>query len=128
MLISKRSELSSFGPVRSNPLLPALQSPRSPDNCSADSRRRAPDPSACSRPGLNCFEPDQEHAAHTHAGQDKLYVILTGDAEVQIAEESALLSAGDAAFAPSGVVHSIRNVSGSERLIVMAVLAPPPRK
>ena len=22
--------------------------------------------------GLNCFEPGQEHAPHTHAGQDKL--------------------------------------------------------
>ena len=30
--------------------------------------------------GLNCFEPGQEHAAHTHAGQDKLYLILEGSA------------------------------------------------
>ena len=75
--------------------------------------------------GLNCFEPGQEHAAHTHAGQDKLYVVLTGDAEVRIGDESATLSAGDAAFAPSGVVHSIRNI-GETRLVVMAVLAPPP--
>lgn len=75
--------------------------------------------------GLNCFEPGQEHAAHTHAGQDKLYFILTGDAEVRIGDESAALSAGDAAFAPSGVVHSIRN-TGDTRLVVMAVLAPPP--
>jgi quercetin dioxygenase-like cupin family protein len=77
--------------------------------------------------GLNCFEPGQEHAAHTHAGQDKLYVILTGDAEVRIGDESAILTEGDAAFAPSGVVHSIRNIGGT-RLVVMAVLAPPPGK
>lgn len=77
--------------------------------------------------GLNCFEPGQEHAAHTHAGQDKLYVVLTGDAEVRIGDESAILTAGDAAFAPSGVVHSIRN-TGATRLVVMAVLAPPPGK
>ena len=77
--------------------------------------------------GLNCFEPGQEHSAHTHAGQDKLYVVLTGDAEVRIGDESAMLSAGDAAFAPSGVVHSIRN-AGTTRLVVMAVLAPPPGK
>jgi mannose-6-phosphate isomerase-like protein (cupin superfamily) len=37
------------------------------------------------------------------------------------------LSAGDAAFAPSGIVHSIRN-PGPERLVVMAVLGPPPPK
>lgn len=76
--------------------------------------------------GLNCFEPGQEHAAHSHAGQDKLYVVLAGSGAVQIGEETQVLTAGDAAFAPSGVVHSIRNM-GAGRLVVMAVLAPPPR-
>ena len=77
--------------------------------------------------GLNSFEPDQEHAAHAHEGQDKLYLILEGSGMVRVGEETELLSAGDAAFAPSGVVHSIRN-PGPRRLVVMAVLAPPPSK
>ena len=77
--------------------------------------------------GLNCFEPGQEHAAHAHPGQDKLYVVLEGEAEIQVGDESAAVSAGAAAFAPSGVLHSIRN-TGAGRLIVMAVLAPPPGK
>jgi mannose-6-phosphate isomerase-like protein (cupin superfamily) len=42
-------------------------------------------------------------------------------------DEAEVLSARDAAFAPAGVVHSIRN-PGPNRLVVMAVLAPPPRK
>jgi mannose-6-phosphate isomerase-like protein (cupin superfamily) len=75
--------------------------------------------------GLNSFEPGQEHAPHAHRGQDKLYFILEGRGMVQIGEEAELLSAGDAAFAPSGVIHSIRN-PGPHRLVVMAVLAPPP--
>ena len=77
--------------------------------------------------GLNCFEPGQQHEPHVHAGQDKLYYVIQGTGLVRIAEREEQLSAGDVAFAPSGVVHSIRN-SGTERLIVMAVLAPPPRK
>ncbi len=77
--------------------------------------------------GLNCFEPGQEHAAHAHPGQDKLYVVLEGDAEIQVGEEKAEVTAGAAAFAPSGVLHSIRNI-GATRLIVMAILAPPPKK
>jgi len=77
--------------------------------------------------GLNSFEPGQEHAAHAHAGQDKLYYILEGSGLVQVGDAVELLAAGDAAFAPAGVVHSIRN-SGSQRLVVMAVLGPPPRK
>jgi quercetin dioxygenase-like cupin family protein len=77
--------------------------------------------------GLNCFESGQEHALHAHQGQDKLYVVLEGSGVVQVGEQTEPLSAGDAAFAPSGVVHSIRN-PGPDRLVVMAVLAPPPRK
>ena len=77
--------------------------------------------------GLNCFEPGQEHAMHAHAGQDKLYVVLEGEAEVAVGGETQILSAGGGAFAPAGVVHSVRNC-GSTRLVVLAVLAPPPAK
>ncbi|HEY1758134.1 MAG TPA: cupin domain-containing protein [Bryobacteraceae bacterium] len=77
--------------------------------------------------GLNSFEPGQEHAPHVHEGQDKLYFILEGTGMVQIGDRAERLSAGGAAFAPSGVVHSIRN-PGPERLVVMAVLGPPPPK
>jgi mannose-6-phosphate isomerase-like protein (cupin superfamily) len=80
----------------------------------------------CLFAGLNCFEPGQEHAPHAHERQDKLYFVLEGRGMVHIGEQSDLLSAGDAAFAPSGVMHSIRN-PGPERLVVMAVLAPPPK-
>jgi len=76
--------------------------------------------------GLNCFEPGQEHAPHAHEGQDKLYLILEGTGIVTIGQETDHLSVGDAAFAASGIIHSIRN-PGPDRLIVMALLAPPPR-
>jgi mannose-6-phosphate isomerase-like protein (cupin superfamily) len=75
--------------------------------------------------GLNSFEPGQEHALHAHAGQDKLYFILEGSGIVQVGEQTESLSEGDAAFAPSGIPHSIRN-PGPGRLVVMAILAPPP--
>jgi len=77
--------------------------------------------------GLNCFEPGQEHAPHAHEGQDKLYLVLEGSGTIRIGDQSELLSVGDAALAPSGVLHSIHN-PGPERLVVMAILAPPPRK
>jgi mannose-6-phosphate isomerase-like protein (cupin superfamily) len=44
-----------------------------------------------------------------------------------VGDEKALVGPGAAAFAPSGVLHSVRN-TGSGRLIVLAVLAPPPAK
>ena len=76
--------------------------------------------------GLNCFEPGQQHAPHAHAGQDKLYVILEGEAEIHVGNETLTVSTGAAAFAPSGILHSIRNI-GPGRLIVLAALAPLPR-
>lgn len=77
--------------------------------------------------GLNSFEPGQEHAPHVHEGQDKLYLVLEGEGVVRVDDQAEVLTAGDAAFAPAGVLHSIHN-SGTERLIVMAVLSPPPSR
>ena len=77
--------------------------------------------------GLNCFEPGQEHAPHAHAGQDKLYFVMAGSGMVEVGGQTELLSQGDVALAPAGVLHSIRN-TGKDRMVVMAVLAPPPAR
>ncbi|BDC50330.1 hypothetical protein F183_A26460 [Bryobacterales bacterium F-183] len=78
--------------------------------------------------GLNCFEPGQEHAAHVHDGQDKLYTVLQGQGEARVGELVRSVKPGDIVFAPSGVVHSMKNASASERLVVMTVFGPPPHK
>ena len=76
--------------------------------------------------GLNCFEPGQEHKAHVHEGQDKLYYVLEGSGLLTIGEERSHFQAGDLALAPAGVEHSLRN-DGSDKLVVLVVFAPPPR-
>ncbi len=76
--------------------------------------------------GLNCFEPGQEHALHSHAGQDKLYVVIEGIAEIQVGDQRETVTAGGAAFASDGVPHSVKN-PGPDNLIVMAILSPPPK-
>ena len=75
--------------------------------------------------GLNCFEPGQEHALHTHPGQDKLYYVVEGQGIVRVGEDETSISAGDLVLAKTGEPHSLRN-SGPQRLIVMAIMAPPP--
>lgn len=77
--------------------------------------------------GLNCFEPGQEHAPHTHEGQDKLYYVLAGKGILTIASEEHPFTAGDLAIAPSGVLHALRN-PGPDPLVVLVVFAPPPAK
>lgn len=77
--------------------------------------------------GLNCFAPGQEHAAHIHADQDKLYYVLTGEGEAVVGKETAAVAAGDLVLAPAGVPHGMRN-TGSAPLAVLTVFAPPPKR
>jgi mannose-6-phosphate isomerase-like protein (cupin superfamily) len=75
--------------------------------------------------GLNCFEPGQQHALHAHGGLDKVYQVLTGRGEFLLEGRSIPMEAGVMLVAPEGVPHGIRN-TGSERLVVLAILAPAP--
>jgi len=76
--------------------------------------------------GLNCFEPGQQHAAHVHTDQDKLYYAVSGAGEVTIGAETSPFITGDLALAPAGVEHAIRN-SGVEPFTVLTIFAPPPK-
>ena len=77
--------------------------------------------------GLNAFEPGQSHASHSHAGTDKLYVVLEGEGIFSLADAEQPMRAGQLMVAPAGVPHGVRNSSG-ERLLVLAVMAPPPHR
>ena len=76
--------------------------------------------------GLNCFEPGQEHRLHTHPGQDKLYLVLEGRGDVTVNDTVERIGVGDLVLARSGEPHALAN-PGPDRLIVMAIMAPPPR-
>lgn len=77
--------------------------------------------------GMNCFLPGQEHRAHVHADQDKLYYVLAGAGEAQVGEDVQAVSAGDLILAPAGVLHGLKN-TGSEPLSVLVVFGPPPKR
>ena len=76
--------------------------------------------------GLNAFEPGQQHALHAHAGQDKVYYVLEGSGRFLLEGRELEMKAGELLVAPEGVPHGVHN-TGSERLLVLAVLAPSPR-
>jgi mannose-6-phosphate isomerase-like protein (cupin superfamily) len=75
--------------------------------------------------GLNCFEPGQEHPLHAHAGMDKVYHVLEGRGSFVLEGRELPMEPGVMLVAPQGVPHGIRN-TGSERLVVVAILAPAP--
>lgn len=75
--------------------------------------------------GLNAFEPGQTHALHTHEGMDKVYYILEGQGVFLLENKVVPMEPGVLLVAPDGAPHGIRN-TGTERLLVLAVLAPAP--
>ena len=75
--------------------------------------------------GLNSFDPGQEHKLHAHAGMDKVYHVLEGSGVFVLEDREIEMEAGIMLIAPEGVPHGIRNTV-SERLVVLAVLAPKP--
>jgi mannose-6-phosphate isomerase-like protein (cupin superfamily) len=75
--------------------------------------------------GLNAFEPGQVHTLHSHAGMDKMYLVLEGRGFFLLHDGELPMQAGDLLVAPEGVAHGVRN-TGTERLLVLAVLAPGP--
>lgn len=75
--------------------------------------------------GLNAFEPGQAHALHAHAGMDKVYHVLQGAGLFLLEGRELPMRAGDLMVAPEGVPHGVKN-NGSERLLVLVVLAPAP--
>jgi quercetin dioxygenase-like cupin family protein len=74
--------------------------------------------------GLNCFEPGQSQAVHTHAGADKFYLVLSGKATFIVADRKIAAKAGDLVVAPAGVPHGVERAD--ERTVLMVTMSPPP--
>jgi quercetin dioxygenase-like cupin family protein len=77
--------------------------------------------------GLNCFEPGQEHQLHSHPGQDKIYYVLEGEGDVTVGDTTERIGPGDLVLAVSDEPHALSN-PGPGRLVVMALMAPPPSR
>ena len=77
--------------------------------------------------GLNAFEPGQEHTLHVHADMDKIYYVVSGHGLFLLEGRELDMRGGEMLIAPRGVPHGIHN-TGSERLLVLAILAPSPSK
>jgi quercetin dioxygenase-like cupin family protein len=74
---------------------------------------------------LYCLQPGQSQKPHSHAGADKIYYVLEGEATIQIGDEEQVLSSGRIVLALSEVVHGVRNTS-SQPLSLLVFMAPNP--
>jgi quercetin dioxygenase-like cupin family protein len=72
--------------------------------------------------GLNCLEPGQSQAPHTHAGADKFYYVCTGRARFAVGGEVVEAATGDVVICPAGEPHGIE--SALERTTLLVGIAP----
>ena len=75
--------------------------------------------------GLNCLEPSQTQATHTHADQYKFYFVVEGQGEFVVTDMTHQAGPGMAIWAPAGVLHGVTN-SGDTRLVLLVGIAPAP--
>ncbi len=75
--------------------------------------------------GLNCFEPGQSQAVHTHPGADKFYLILSGKASMTVGGETQDAEAGTLVWAPADVPHGVARAH--QRTVMLVGMSPPPR-
>ena len=75
--------------------------------------------------GLNCLEPGQTQATHTHADQDKFYFVVEGQGEFGVADVTYPAGPGMVIWAPAGVPHGVTN-RGDTRLVLLVGIAPAP--
>src|SRR4029078_10149886 len=73
--------------------------------------------------GLNCLEPGQTQAAHTHADQDKFYFVIEGEGEFTVGAETRSAGPGITVWAPAGAPHGVTNRGGA-RLVLLVGIAP----
>ncbi|MFQ5521674.1 MAG: cupin domain-containing protein [Candidatus Methylomirabilia bacterium] len=74
---------------------------------------------------LYCLGPGQSQKAHTHADLDKIYYVVEGTGRLTVGGATETLGQGELLVAPAGVEHGLDN-AGSDPLLVLVVVAPPP--
>ncbi len=73
---------------------------------------------------LYCLGPGQSQRPHVHAAEDKVYVVLEGRGDFQVAGEKVTLGPARAVLARAGVEHGVSN-PGPANLRILVFIAPP---
>lgn len=68
---------------------------------------------------LYCLEPGQAQKVHAHRDIDKAYVVLSGCAMVKLGDEERALKPGQAAYAPAGLAHGVRNDTAEHTTLIV---------
>ena len=75
--------------------------------------------------GLNCLEAGQTQPVHAHAGADKFYFVVSGNARFIVGDATTDAATGDLVVAPADVPHGVERAI--ERTLLLVGIAPAPR-
>jgi mannose-6-phosphate isomerase-like protein (cupin superfamily) len=75
--------------------------------------------------GLTCLEAGQAQSVHAHAGADKFYFVVSGNARFVVGDTTSDAAAGDLVVAPADVPHGVERAF--ERTVLLVGIAPAPR-
>jgi len=81
-------------------------------------------PSQCASCVIRVMPGQCVRPAHEHPASEELLYIVSGNGEVLIDGESAIVSEGTEVFFPTGSVHMLRN-TGQDEMKVVCFYAPP---
>jgi mannose-6-phosphate isomerase-like protein (cupin superfamily) len=71
-----------------------------------------------------CLLPGQAQKVHAHDDVDKVYVVQRGAVVAVLGQEERTLGPGQAAAAPAGVPHGVRNESGEPATVLVFQARP----
>ena len=74
---------------------------------------------------LYCLRPGQSQKVHSHAANDKIYLVLRGEVKATIGSETRSLREGEAVLAAAGEPHGISNDSPGPA-VCLVFMAPHP--
>jgi quercetin dioxygenase-like cupin family protein len=74
---------------------------------------------------LYCLRPGQAQKPHDHAGQEKIYYVVSGEVTFQDDGTEVPGLPGDALWAPAGTVHGVHN-PGPGDAVLLVFMAPHP--
>lgn len=74
---------------------------------------------------LYCLEAGQAQKAHSHGDADKVYLVLDGQAHIQVGGDRYDLGPQEAVLAPAGSDHGVSN-PGPGRLVLYVFVAQTP--
>lgn len=73
---------------------------------------------------LMTLQATEEIGAEVHAEHDQIFAFLTGEGEVDVGDQRAVVGPGDLVAVPAGVRHNVRNI-GAGPMSLYTVYGPP---